>query len=857
MIVKEAIVLAALLHDIGKFMQRAEVSLSAQSKNMERTICPVYQGRYSHQHVLWTNEFFEQYYHSSKYPQFYQINEQKDNIANLASYHHRTETPLQMIIHEADCLSSGMDRLQKDVEDEITGNNGYKKTRLNSIFEKVNLSDNPNTSNKYRYELNAMEPTKIGIFPKSKEDLYPSEGEYLVKNYGKLWQEFLQEFDKLPEGNFDIFISSLLFLLEKYTWCIPSSTIDLPDISLFDHLKTTAAISSCLYEFHRQNDSLNEITIKDRETKKFLLVGGDLSGIQKYIFDLSHSNMKGASKILRARSFYISQLANVSTHYLLQEIGLPLVGKIIDAGGRFVLLVPNTKFTKEKLGETYQKISDWFRLSFAGELALNITWELGISGADFQVERFPLILSRLQEKIETKKHNRLQEVLVKDGQWDENSFILNNLYKYEKGVCHNCGKQPASRISNENDSERRLCNFCNEQENIGRWLINQNILAYSKQKPENNKFISFFDNKYYLSFLPKINKPETKDYYLIEKMYPSEGSKDNCGVKYLANYVPIWNSLKEFEELCLFCKDKDSCEIRGNIGISKTFQCMALEGINKEKRIGTPMLGILKADVDKLGFIFAIGLGRSLSISRYSTLSRELNLFFAGYLNEKLKKDYKNIYTIYAGGDDLLMIGDWETMIKFSKSLYEDFKEFTCHNSDITLSSGLITAKSNFPIRKAAEIADNALESSKSKGRDRFTFFDTTIEWDKYDKLQEFSKFLDDQLNDESSGVTRAFIYRLLQYHKTFLLYAEENKTEDLKFHSKMAYNQGLKFYSQMAYDVGRNIIKRDKKDKSKIINRNEADTFAELFDFEKINEGLMKNLKIPLFWVLYKNRKL
>ena len=151
MIVKEAIVLAALLHDMGKFMQRAEVSLSAQSKNMERTICPVYQGRYSHQHVLWTNEFFEQYYRSSKYPQFYQLSEQKDNLANLASYHHRTETPLQMIIHEADCLSSGMDRLQKDVEDEITGNNGYKKTRLNSIFEKVNLSDNPNTSNKYRY----------------------------------------------------------------------------------------------------------------------------------------------------------------------------------------------------------------------------------------------------------------------------------------------------------------------------------------------------------------------------------------------------------------------------------------------------------------------------------------------------------------------------------------------------------------------------------------------------------------------------------------------------------------------------------------------------------------------------------
>ncbi|MEW6619052.1 MAG: hypothetical protein AB1422_06865 [bacterium] len=36
----QSIMLAALLHDIGKFMQRAEVKLSAQSERMKEYLCP-------------------------------------------------------------------------------------------------------------------------------------------------------------------------------------------------------------------------------------------------------------------------------------------------------------------------------------------------------------------------------------------------------------------------------------------------------------------------------------------------------------------------------------------------------------------------------------------------------------------------------------------------------------------------------------------------------------------------------------------------------------------------------------------------------------------------------------------------
>jgi hypothetical protein len=63
---RETIYLAALLHDIGKFWQRADENgsaaskiLSAATKNNEGLYCPQYNGRYSHKHVLWTAEFLD------------------------------------------------------------------------------------------------------------------------------------------------------------------------------------------------------------------------------------------------------------------------------------------------------------------------------------------------------------------------------------------------------------------------------------------------------------------------------------------------------------------------------------------------------------------------------------------------------------------------------------------------------------------------------------------------------------------------------------------------------------------------------------------------------------------------------
>jgi len=93
---------------------------------------------------------------------------------------------------------------------------------------------------------------------------------------------------------------------------------------------------------------------------------------------------------------------------------------------------------------------------------------------------------------------------------------------------------------------------------------------------------------------------------------------------------------------------------------------------------GRQALGYLKVDVDNLGFIFSRGLvggsGDRASISRVATLSRTLEVFFAGHLEVLLRTEYPDVYLVYSGGDDLLAVGPWDVMFGLADRVRSDFR---------------------------------------------------------------------------------------------------------------------------------------------------------------------------------------
>src|SRR5690625_7944926 len=121
-------------------------------------------------------------------------------------------------------------------------------------------------------------------------------------------------------------MKTLLSLLRKYTWCIPSATNTMPDISLYVHLKTTAAIAVCLHDSEQIEEygKLPETFdgLKEEEKNRFALLVGDFSGIQKFIYQLTS---KGAAKTLKGRSYYLNLMKymvvnNIYSIFIIQTV---------------------------------------------------------------------------------------------------------------------------------------------------------------------------------------------------------------------------------------------------------------------------------------------------------------------------------------------------------------------------------------------------------------------------------------------------------------------------------------------------------------------------------------------------------
>jgi len=146
MTTREEIYLGALLHDIGKFWQRAsgllndnDSNLSNEAKNIADYICPTNQkGFFGYQHVLWTYQFYLEhkdiFNNISGTKNIFEIENQNiDNFINFSIYHHKPNSLTQALIQLADWWASGTDR-SNDYEyanrDMNWGKEKYKKVPL-------------------------------------------------------------------------------------------------------------------------------------------------------------------------------------------------------------------------------------------------------------------------------------------------------------------------------------------------------------------------------------------------------------------------------------------------------------------------------------------------------------------------------------------------------------------------------------------------------------------------------------------------------------------------------------------------------------------------------------------------------
>ena len=169
-----------------------------------------------------------------------------------------------------------------------------------------------------------------------------------------------------------------------------------------------------------------------------------------------------------------------------------------------------------------------------------------------------------------------------------------------------------------------------------------------------------------------------------------------------------------------------------------------------EKSKGLKRLGILRMDVDNLGRIFTKGFGNRASISRVTTLSRSLSLFFGGYLNTICCQDkYRDCTSIiYSGGDDLFIVGAWNHIIDLAEEINAEFKQFASNNPAFTLSGGVVMTAKKYPVYRGAKHAGDAESKAKDlkrkdgREKDAFTFLNKVLSWDDFKVAQEIKELL-------------------------------------------------------------------------------------------------------------------
>lgn len=806
------VALAAYLHDLGKFSQRAGVNENnSRLPAHTQLYCPRtrtegrpnQQGYPTHLHAAHTALSFEtiepflKSLISGDVAPF--TKDDVNSLVNVASRHHKPETFLDWVVARADRLASGFERERfeqyNSESEENTGVRNYRQARLLCLFEQISNPAREIADVKYIMPLKPLAPETV--FPKLRNEIFPNSPEAATKEYGQLWESFVNALEKMdptvresPTLAFDAFDTLWL----QHTHCIPAATVapTRPDVSLYDHSRSTAALAVALWRWHSaaKNQSTDEAKkalanedISEMEKNKFLLIQGDFTGIQNFIFGATPRVNKKSADTLRGKSFFVNLLCETTAISLLDALHLPSVCQVINAAGKFLIVAPNTDEVRLQLQECREELDSWFvqkTLGIAGVVIASIE----ASQADFIIKDegigFRSLMKNLFESLEFAKFQKFNTTSGKGTHFGALSA------DYSSGACDIDTRLPAQADADSNGLER-VSFFGRDMLMLGGWLrraSDTDVLVVHK----GNGFGSFAEQLD--SILPgglkvslisrkeisQVPRSRLSDVFRIWDYKLSEMATQPAWNGFAHKQINAWAPWLESERRGLSFEEIAEANVR-----------IAQHDHPDDQRgsEGIEALAIIKGDVDNLGAVFREGM-KEPTFAKMSSLSRQLNSFFAHWLPVYCREhpEFEKCYTLFAGGDDFFLIAPWRTGQQLAKSLRDEFCRFTGQdpsNPRIHLSVGIATAKAGTPVTMLGEWAEDALTASKSHirsneanrysaSKNAITIFEETIGWEKFSELEKLQGEIREL--EKEFDLPTAWYYNLLG----FLERSSENK---------------------------------------------------------------------------------
>ena len=447
-----AVILGAFFHDIGKALQRGQ--------NDEEIIYA--------KHPFFSYDFLNNLDANSKKYFIDLLSEEGwDVLLNCVKIHHENDQYpdgcnvnkifdnkqkiLSTIVSRADNYSAS-ERGKRSFD--AKGN--FRTKPLYSVFSRIELNSK-NESEYKAYPFNILSPSEEVIFAQEKKANFLDDLKILISDFKKTFLGI----GSIKKREEKILISILNTLFMKYFWCIPANTQeDYPDVSLYDHLKCTAAICACIYDYHVDRGSIDSLVdIQNDTNKSFRMMVVDFSGIQKYIYNIKKN--KYAAKRLRARSFMVQLILEEIKEYVLKEFDLPVFNVLMQSGGKFFVLLPNIQSVDEKIEKMRDRFDNLTLDRFQGEVCLNIALSDAFSGVDFA--DFGLLLEKVLKKL---NHNKLQKFV---NTLSDRGFVVEQTFEGKK-VCNYCRSFPVF------DNDVEMCELCGQDMRVGEFIKNHHAV---------------------------------------------------------------------------------------------------------------------------------------------------------------------------------------------------------------------------------------------------------------------------------------------------------------------------------------------------------------------------------------------
>lgn len=574
-------------------------------------------------------------------------------------------------------------------------------TALRSIFSRIGQEHRTRSSALMRPATLALERERL--FPTL--EVRERDGDAITNLRRSLAQ--LDERD-LPPGDR---LEGLLFALQRHAWALSSP---LPAVSLYDFARTHAALAAALAA-----DPDGEIC----------LVGGDLSGVQDFIYSVSAS---GAARQLRGRSLYLQLLTDACAHALLEAAAMPRCNLLYAGGGSFYLLLPATM--GGRVDELRRQIGSSLLAAHHGALYL------ALGSVTFSPEEYtPETWQQLSAQIDQDKRRRFATL-------EEAAFA--RLFQPQ---------QPKPRAVDSD--EEAVDPMAESLEQLGGRLQRATILALQPSQPYTLRpgEHTLYDLLAALGLRTRLlddeayqpNQSRRRRLLALTDGVQLDAQHDLVGVRYTATEAPI---ATEQDVAHYHALDRTKSDDRTlHVGQIKPFSLLA------EQSQGVKRMAVLRMDVDDLGELFGADLDRSNGVAALAVtaaLSSALSRFFEGWVDElcrqKNEQGRGGVMAIYSGGDDLFLLGSWDLMPGLARQIRDDFAAYILGRPlepgevpPISLSAGITLIGAVYPIYQAAADAAEALDAAKAYSRpggrrkDAISFLGRTLGWEQFRETEE------------------------------------------------------------------------------------------------------------------------